>query len=195
MAFCELKSNCFEVACAFAQHECKQAKAAVVGYSNEAGRLTIQSQSSGLLPLSSRSVPLYVATILPSHHCVLGVEPALSHAICDGIRNQGQRIQDASTTANVRKSPLNALFDSGMSRRSALEANKRQIQSKLWSEDETKLTDEELDMKATTPVVQCLDLVELERFARQRGLFDESPAGCLHRCKDRILVLTGENLL
>ena len=67
----------------------------------------------------SGDVRLFVATILPDENRpVLGAEPSLCQAVCDGIRHQGYLIRDSTTDSTVTSTDLETLLESGLSRAS-----------------------------------------------------------------------------
>ena len=86
-AICEMKSGCFELAAAFHQHEPKLAAALAGGAGAPSIRATAAYREPPLrLPRAAAEVPIFVATLLPPHRYVVGAEPALTHAVCDSIR-------------------------------------------------------------------------------------------------------------
>eukprot|EP00957_Ditylum_brightwellii_P002231 171606-Ditylum_brightwellii.AAC.1 len=107
VAICEMKAGCFEIASAVAQHETKlkQALASDDSINKNKPRIQIRTaEKEIILPFASSGeakdipLPLFVLTVLPKG-TILGVEPALSHAICEGIRAQGLNVRDNSTAA------------------------------------------------------------------------------------------------
>ena len=82
-----MKSGCFELAAAFHQHEPKLAAALAGGAGAPSIRATAAYREPPLrLPRAAAEVPIFVATLLPPHRYVVGAEPALTHAVCDSIR-------------------------------------------------------------------------------------------------------------
>ena len=93
VAACEMKSSSFEIAAASRQHDAKLVAAAKSQMKNEwaIGRTREEAVSIS----GQHRIPLFVATLLPNlaeSSGLLGVEPLVARAVCQGIRSQGRRI-------------------------------------------------------------------------------------------------------
>lgn len=98
IAICEMKTSCFEISVAVRQHEAKLDAFAAID-----SRYTMGSLVDQPIPIFQGGIPplLYFATLLPSssdnNGWMMGVEPLMTRAICDGIRAQGLGLSDATT--------------------------------------------------------------------------------------------------
>lgn len=95
VAVCEMKSACFDIAIAARQHETKLKVIA----GDSSGDWTIGKTAEESLSVSAKALALFLATLLPGKKekgIVLGAEPLLTHAVCQGIRSQGTLIVDSS---------------------------------------------------------------------------------------------------
>jgi len=192
-ALCEMKAGCFEIASAFTQHEAKltaaleaadsmtessveaQTNIQIVAPDGDILKLPSCKEASSSTAASVEDVPIFVATVLPEHD-IIGVEPAMSQAVCDGIRTQGRNVWDRSTEEAARHAALPEPLRIGLSRSTpeAMDGGNNYL-----LEDFPNL----------------IDLEELERYVRAKiGPERESPAGCLARRGERILVLTPSSI-
>ncbi len=188
VAICEIKSSCYEIACAMRQHEDKLAAATAARSVNKeqptavTESYTIGETKQRTTELSSHcNIPIFVSTVLPGRgDDVLGSEPALAHSICEGIRLQGISVADAGTKELCR--PLIQYLLTQTS--DCLDPLKQSAAMEYI---------DNLPFVATNHPVcdhKNIDFEELNTFVRQKmaGMLDESPAGCFSRCCSRILV-------
>eukprot|EP00900_Chrysochromulina_parva_P022182 jgi/Chrpa1/4598/Chrysochromulina_OHIO_Genome00004780-RA len=109
-ALLELKSGCFEVAAALAQHEAKLAAAQRGVLATPPTGPFIAEAAEWNAPRLRMApphepVPVFVGTLLPPHPYVIGAEPALTRAVCDALygRPSEQRQQRAHAHAEARR--------------------------------------------------------------------------------------------
>jgi hypothetical protein len=101
-AICEMKTSCYELHTGKQQHEGKLT--AAVAWANDKDWKIGKNPNDGVNVMGV-SVPLFLATLTPSsdqssHETeYTGAEPALVHAICRGIRQQGKCIMHPSNVA------------------------------------------------------------------------------------------------
>jgi hypothetical protein len=107
-ALLELKSGCFEVAAALAQHEAKLAAAQRGVLATPPTGPFIAEAAQWNAPRLRMApphepVPVFVGTLLPPHPYVIGAEPALTRAVCDALygRPSEQRQQRAHAHAEA----------------------------------------------------------------------------------------------
>jgi len=94
VAICEMKTSCHEVAAGARQHEAKLDSVCIA----PAGVWTIGKSLSDAIDVSGQTIPLFIATMLPSEKGVemTGIEPAVLFSICQAIRNQGKGVMHPS---------------------------------------------------------------------------------------------------
>ena len=93
VAICEMKTSCYELSVGLQQHDAKLSEAAACAISGI--RWAIGKTASESVDVTGRCIALYLTTLVPSKEEgteYTGAEPALVHAICQGIRKQGKQI-------------------------------------------------------------------------------------------------------
>lgn len=115
-AILEMKTGCFELASALAQHEPKLDAAARAALNGEmapqiAESATWRSRRFCLPAGPSVTIPVFIATLLPPHPFVIGAEPSLLKAVCDALygRPTEQQQRRSAAHAEVRSKPSSLL--------------------------------------------------------------------------------------
>jgi hypothetical protein len=194
VAICEMKSSCFELAGAFRQHEPKLCMGGTAAGDASISTASVcigptsdciyWQQQVGETPNSSSTLPIFVVTLMPDTSngtVLLGAEPALAYAICDGIRSQGCKIADASILDD----------DDAESSSGVLWADPINLEAALAYLDSFPPS-RSCDSSSLNNGNDYLDYDELKRHVMQKMNRDQleiSPAGCFQQNSDHILVL------
>jgi hypothetical protein len=195
-----MKTPCFEISTAMQQHESKISAATAelngkgspnwsIGQAYEMSHAVTNRQDENGEVVAPE---LFVCTILPKDtEWMVGAEPRLVNAVCEGIRSQGLNIANETSVELCRPLAKSLLENAKPTPDWVNEAF-------VYLRDRTPLRSKDNDFSLNSEDIgsdpsidyELLRSFVLEKLTDARLAMDESPLAFLNRCSNQMVVLT-----